>query len=283
MAATNCVGQLITFNKTYGEPNLLEVGDGCEIIGQGYAMALSTSVLNKDSTFLKIINMNQLGDTILVKQYSETGKVIMPSRMKQMRDSMLLTTCFERTANTNIGNAHLFFTDLNADTLFTKYVTSNLNRTVLIDFCQTYSKEFLFTGFAQNLSGNTLLQSQLYIVKTDSLGNKLWDTLVGNNVDWEEGRGIVELEDSSFVIAGYRYKTASGLYEGMCLKIDKNNELIWSNNYVNGNSSFSGLLKMKNEQIILYGGKVISIGPPLDGDILMTKIDTGGNVQWSKT
>ncbi len=276
--------QLISFNKTYGHYELLDgAASGCEIKGQGYVIDQGVTLQTTDSGYINLLFTDYNGDSIYSKIFAESNLALISYKIKQLKNNNLALICFKRIANQNDLTGYLYKLNMLGDTLFTKQLPTNYTRTLLNDFCETHEGGFIITGYAQNHVGNTLQQSQLYIVKTDSLGNKLWDTLVGNNVDWEFGRGIVELADSSFVVAGYRYKAGNGTYEGISLKFDKNNKLIWNKKYNNGNSSFSGLLKLKSENIIFYGGKLISVGPPADGDILMTKIDTGGNIIWSKT
>ena len=282
----NCSNaQLVTFNKTYGEYQLLETGStGLEIFGHGFVMILPVFDLSLQKSWIPLLKVNYNGDTILFKNYGDSSFANNAYYLKSIRNNNLVFINNKRPWAVSNVQAIIYFLNSNLDSISGNNISSSLPRTVLVDFCQLQSGELIFTGHAQDVIGNTLQQSQLYIVKTDSMGNKLWDTLVGNNVDWEEGRSVMELSDSSFIVTGYTYKVQQGKKESFLYKFDKNGKLIKSKTKSNVfGLTFDSAILSKSNHIIIGGEKVVGMGPPIDIDGFVAKYDTALNLIWENT
>ncbi|RJP73750.1 MAG: hypothetical protein C4532_04080, partial [Candidatus Abyssobacteria bacterium SURF_17] len=63
---------------------------------------------------------------------------------------------------------------------------------------------YVIAGFTGSWGGPT--SSDVWLIKTNSSGNKLWDKIFGG-ADWDVGRGVQETADGSYVIVGH-----TGLY-----------------------------------------------------------------------
>jgi len=91
------------------------------------------------------------------------------------------------------------------------------------DVKQTYDKGYIITGSTSSFGkGNT----DVYLLKIDSMGQKVYEKSFGgyNN---ESGKSIIELPDSSIVIAGFTSSFGFGGYDIYLVKADKYGSLIW--------------------------------------------------------
>ncbi|MEA1918921.1 MAG: hypothetical protein U9N52_03690 [Campylobacterota bacterium] len=80
-----------------------------------------------------------------------------------------------------------------------------------------------------NTSSVPELSKQIYVVKMDSKGGKIWDGHYGYKSD-EEGRGIIEVEDG-YVIVGYTRSTDQRGADVYLLKLDRNGNRVWQRTY----------------------------------------------------
>jgi hypothetical protein len=138
--------------------------------------------------------------------------------------------------------------------------------------------------------------SDLWIVKMDSLGNKLWDKAYGGSAD-EFGGNIKETNDG-FILGGYSYSGISedkteasrGEYDYWLLKLDKEGNKIWDRTY--GGNLSDGLLSI---DITASGGYILG-GTSNSGvykektqssrggqDYWVIAVDRNGNKLWDKT
>jgi len=72
-------------------------------------------------------------------------------------------------------------------------------------------------------------QNEIYVVKLDASGHRMWQTHYGSRED-DEGYGIVEVDDG-YVIAGYTKDTKSYNSDVYLLKIDKKGNALWHRKY----------------------------------------------------
>ena len=120
-----------------------------------------------------------------------------------------------------------------------------------------------------------------YLIKTDSLGNMIWNrTYGGINLDWAES--IQQTNDEGFIIAGYTDSYGEGKYDVFLVKTDSEGNLEW-------NRTYGGPLYERAESVIrsTEGGYVIvgstsSFGSG-DVDIYLIKTDESGNQVWYNT
>ena len=73
------------------------------------------------------------------------------------------------------------------------------------------------------------LSRQIYVVKIDAKGRKIWDGHYGYRLD-EEGRGIIEVEDG-YVIAGYTRSTNMTVADVYLLKLNRSGKKVWQRTY----------------------------------------------------
>jgi hypothetical protein len=96
-------------------------------------------------------------------------------------------------------------------------------------------------------------ESDVYIVRTNNLGNPLWTKQIGN-IGPDKAKCVIADIDSSFIICGQRYITDSSMYKGWVARYDKNGELIWEK-YLgkNGNCVINDAVIDPNGEIALVG------------------------------
>lgn len=94
------------------------------------------------------------------------------------------------------------------------------------DVVQTYDSGFVFCGETYN---NTNGFSDVYIVKTNNLGDTLWTRRVGGALV-DRGNAIIETSDSNLVVAGIR-NTVSDSTQAYLIKLNSTGTVLWDSIY----------------------------------------------------
>lgn len=136
------------------------------------------------------------------------------------------------------------------------------------DVIQTADKGYAILG-SHNYSG-------LYILKTDSLGNKQWSKSYAITQPYMIGRTFSQTADGGFIIAGNQYVT-NGFY-GVIIKTDAAGNTSW----VKLQTGFSDITRIKPA----LGGGYIATGnrtPFANSRSTLARFDGSGNLIWSRS
>ena len=145
-------------------------------------------------------------------------------------------------------------------------------------------------GYAvkQTLEGNYIIagsttsygagNSDIYLVKLDSMGSVLWSkTLGGFNND--VAKSIVQVQDSGYVIAGFTNSFGNGGYDALLIRTDKFGNQIWRRTFGGLDWDFGYDLIQTSDGNIVMCGSTTSFGKgKTDG--FVNKYDLNGNILW---
>lgn len=125
-------------------------------------------------------------------------------------------------------------------------------------------------------------KSDIYIVKTDSVGNLKWAKTYGGPHD-DFGQSIDRTQDGNYVVVGYSLSFAKD-YNDICLiKIDNEGNILWGKSYPLEKSDYSNAVaSTKDGGAIIIGETITFKNQVKNADILVLKTDKDGKVSWSK-
>lgn len=125
-------------------------------------------------------------------------------------------------------------------------------------------------------AGNT----DIYIVKTDSLCNKIWSKTFGKN-NIEQGYSIKNTKDGAYIIAGFTNSIGVGGYDAYLLKIDSSGNLIWEQTYGGNDWDFAyAIVELPDSGFAVCGETFTnSFG---NSDVYLFRTDKNGNLLWQK-
>lgn len=120
-----------------------------------------------------------------------------------------------------------------------------------------------------------------YIIKTDSLGNELWNRTYGG-VLADEARSVANHPDSGFVITGTTESFGAGYTDVYLIRIDQQGDSIWTRAYggVGGDNSYSIKRTFDNDYIIVGSTGSFGVGY---SSVYALKIDQYGDTLWTTT
>jgi len=137
---------------------------------------------------------------------------------------------------------------------------------------------YIAVGFTGSFTSD--YSRQVYIVKTDTMGNKVWEKAIGDSGN-DYGVTIKPTSDGGFIITGWTDSYGRG-DDVLLLKIDANGNKQWS-------QAFGGPLEDRGMGVVQTndGGYAIcgwtySAGTP-DRAIWLIKTNSAGTMLWNKT
>lgn len=146
------------------------------------------------------------------------------------------------------------------------------------DVKQTLDGGYIITGSTSSYGqGNT----DMYLLKIDSMGQKVFQTTFGG-VSNEIGKSVVQLSDSSYVMAGYTSSSGVGGYDVFLVKADKAGNLIWQKTIGGNDWDFASSMNATADGGFIIAGTTYSYGYG-NADGYVIKTDANGDTTWTKT
>ena len=140
---------------------------------------------------------------------------------------------------------------------------------------ETQDGGLILVGSTLSFSGNVV---DIYLMKTDSVGNELWTQILGEWAGYS-GYEIIQTSQGEFIIVGY-YNTGSSQAEDiLVIKTDKFGNEIWKKTY--GSDYQDGgydIIESSDGNFVFTGSDGFSDSTKL----IITKIDPMGNIIWEK-
>lgn len=267
LVKTNKDGDTL-FTRTYGGTEsdygrcIKKTSDGNIIIA-----GKTESIGAGSSGDICLIKLDYNGDTLWSRIYADPGQEF-PFHLLETKNGEYLITGTNED-NTNPREIYLLKVDANGTKLWSKkigpptwkwgYSTIELSNNDLI-ICGQHT----IGGY-----------SQVLVVKTDKLGNTIWEKEFGEDRISEKGNSIKQNSDKSYTITGSSYDVNTMQDDIILLKIDEMGNQIWFKKFGSSESDWGiNLIKDTNDDNIITGD--YNIGD-YGGSIFMTRTDKDGN------
>lgn len=144
---------------------------------------------------------------------------------------------------------------------------------------QTADKGFICAGSTVSFGAG---KSDMYVIKTDSIGNLLWAKAYGGtNNDY--GHDMDRTKDGKFFVLGHSSSYTTEYNDICILKIDEAGNLIWAKSYGLDRSDYSNnIYTTKDGGFIVIGETINFLNHEKNSDILVIRGDKDGKVLWAK-
>jgi hypothetical protein len=230
----------------------------------GYILTGETDLTNSSNSNLTVIKTNSLGNVLWSKNYGGSGTEIGYS-IKELDDGgyiILGESNSYSLATSDSIDAWILKIDMIGDSIWSaSYGSYGID--IGFDITTTYDGGYVVTGTSYTNLGN----NQLWIFKTDSIGNIIWDKKYGN--DWYQvGLGIEATLDSGYIVSGIKYGGCSWL-----VKTDNNGDTLWTKTDC-WNREVEDIEQTTDGGFITTGNGY--------GDFFLVKTDQYGNTIWDK-
>jgi hypothetical protein len=144
---------------------------------------------------------------------------------------------------------------------------------------QTDDGGFIITGWTQSYGAG--YRSNVWLIKTDALGNEEWNkTFGGSNTD--EGYSVSQTDDEGFIITGRTSSYGAGSSDVWLIKTDALGNEEWNKTFGGSGSDYAYSIAQTSNNGFIITGFTSSFGAG-DHDVWLIKTDELGNEEWSKT
>ena len=142
---------------------------------------------------------------------------------------------------------------------------------------QTNDGGYIVTGGSNSYGGE---DSDVWLIKTDTQGNKLWDkTFGGSNYDF--GNSVQQTTNGGFIITGITSSFGSGNYDVWLIKTGSQGNEEWNKTFGgSGNDKGYSVIQTMEDGFILLGSTESDSSG--NQDVWLIKTDSQGNEEWKK-
>jgi PQQ-like domain len=148
--------------------------------------------------------------------------------------------------------------------------------------CEAKDGGILVAGTSDSFGGGPDMKD-IWLLKLDKDGKKMWDKVLGGNESIDEARDIAQLEDGSIIVLGNSIKMSTGKSDAVLLKLSEKGDLVWKRNFGTepGNEEASHLIRTKEGGFVLAGNKEVNQNKVWNFWII--GVDKDGYKLWEQT
>ena len=143
---------------------------------------------------------------------------------------------------------------------------------------QTSDKGYILAGLTNSFGAG---ESDFWLIKTDSNGNKEWDKTLGGP-NHEYARSVQQTSDGGYILAGLTNSFRAGDWDFWLIKTDAKGDKEWDKTLGGSGDDSAYSLQQTSDKGYILAGYTNSFGAG-DSDFWLIKTDSNGNKEWDKT
>ena len=147
-----------------------------------------------------------------------------------------------------------------------------------INLLQTRDGGYAIVGYTSSLGAG---QEDVYLVRTDSLGQALWSATYGGEGS-DNGWAVIETEDGGFLIVGFSNSSGAGEMDIYLVRTDAAGNMLWEQTYGGPRSEYGWAMAQTADGGYVLAGQSNSFGEGQE-DGYLVKVNAQGEEIWSQT
>jgi hypothetical protein len=163
------------------------------------------------------------------------------------------------------------------DTLWTR-TYGDINDEHGYSIYQTNDLGYIIAGMTTSFGA---LFSDVYIIKTDSLGDTLWTKTYGGS-DFDEAYCVRQTLDGGYIIAGQTFSFGAGHSDVYLLKLNPIGDTIWTKTFGDTSYEYGYSVEQTADSGFIVAGHTFSIGSG-QSDVYLIKTNINGDMVWYRT
>ncbi len=136
---------------------------------------------------------------------------------------------------------------------------------------------YIFTGSTLSFGAS---ESDVWLVKTDAAGNKVWDRTFGGTRS-DDGHTVRQTADGGYIIAATTESFGAGLSDAWLIKTDAAGNRVWDETF--GGAAWDAAASViETADGYVFAGYTTSYGAG-SADVWLVKVDAAGSRVWDRT
>jgi hypothetical protein len=242
----------------------------------GYIISGHTWSYGAGSTDVYLIKTDSLGDTLWTRTYGgisyEAG-----CSVQQTTDKGYIVAGGTQSYGAGEYDVYLIKTDSLGDTLWTKTFGGG-SYDLVYSVQQTTDKGYIVAGGTWSYGAGS---SDVYLIKTDSLGDTLWTKTFGGS-EFDGGHSVQQTTDGGYIVAGWTWSWGSETDDVYLIKTDSLGDTLWTRTYGGSDYDQSYSVQQTTDGGYIVAGGTASYGAGAE-DVYLIKTDSLGDTLWTKT
>jgi len=241
----------------------------------GYIICGETKSFGNGNKDVYLIKTDGNGDSLWTKTFGGTYYDWGLS-VQQTTDDGFITIAYTESFGNGGGDAYLIKTDGSGNEEWSKTFGGILGDGG--NFVQqTIDGGYIITGETESFGNGG--GNDVYLIKTDGIGNEEWTKTFGG-LDDDEGYCVQQTTDGGYVICGGKYPV--GNEDIYLIKTDGNGNEEWIKTFGGTYDDYGHSVKQTTDGGYIINGYTSSFGNG-NTDVYLIKTDGNGIEQWSKT
>ncbi len=241
----------------------------------GYIISGSTRSFGAGSADVYLIKINAAGDTLWTKTFGGIG-IDYGNCVRQTEDQGYIIAGHTDSYGSGLYDIYLIKTDASGDTLWTKVLGGSD-----YDWCkniqQTPDEGYIIVGDTKSFGAG---DSDVFLIKTDASGDTLWTKTYGG-ANYDRGFSLVQTLEG-YIIVGVTESFGAGEGDIYIIKTNLAGDTLWTKTMGGTDYDRAHFIQKTYDDDYILVANTKSYGAG-DGDVYLAKIDSGGNVYWTRT
>lgn len=265
------------WTKTYGG-----IGDEYgrsvqETSDKGFIITGTTNSYGAGVWDVYLIKTDSLGDTLWTKTYggiySDGG-----CSVQQTIDAGYIIVGYIRPYATDIRYIYLIKIDSVGNEFWSKTYGDSIDDYVGRSVQQTIDGGYIVAGYVDFPSG---IDVDVYLIKTDSLGDTLWTKTYGDSMP-DYGYSVQQTTDTGYIVAGKTHSFGAGMFDVYLIKTDSLGDTLWTKTYGGLIYDIGYSVQQTFDEGYIIAGYSDSFHGVLNYDAYLVKTDSLGDTLWTR-
>jgi murein DD-endopeptidase MepM/ murein hydrolase activator NlpD len=222
-----------------------------------------------------IIKLDGNGNIVWEKTFGGSGYDIANS-IQQTSDGGYIVAGGIHSFGTGEEDVYIIKLDENGDKLWEKTFGGS-GYDIANSIQQTSDGGYIVAGYTNSFGAG---YSDVYIIKLDGNGNKLWEKTFGGS-DYDAAYSIQQTKDGGYIIAGWTNSFGAGSYDVYVMKLEGNGNIVWAKTFGGSDYDEAYSIQQTTDGGYIVAGITSSLGAG-SYDVYVIKLDANGNKLWEK-